>query len=345
MKQILITLSLLMFVLPNVYAEDSSLPWIQLTVTPSVETNTESQITLIPKDTELVDGDAFPIYQEAIQSFPKDFNSANFSQWRKLPNDLDQLPIEEIESELKKLEPTIILLSQAALCKDCNWPAIKPEQVQTLLSNDYNTFIKFMRILEFKAKIQIVQKQYDLAIETIKTNLKLANNLGRAPYLMHANIGAATGDVTLERIDQILQSNYTHNLYFALKELPQPLVDVSIAIKVEIDNLQNQSILLRSQFRQILEPAHERITKITNHVDRKIAALQIIEALRLYAGSNSGKFPEKLSDITKYKIPNDPVTGKPFIYKSTGTEATLQLEGTEGSEGRDAIRYEIILKQ
>ena len=38
-------------------------------------------------------------------------------------------------------------------------------------------------------------------------------------------------------------------------------------------------------------------------MNRRIAALQIIEALRLHAGSNVGKFPVKLSDVTDYEIP------------------------------------------
>jgi hypothetical protein len=81
-----------------------------------------------------------------------------------------------------------------------------------------------------------------------------------------------------------------------------------------------------------------------NHIDRMVAALQCIEALRLHAGIHDGKFPEKLSDVTDYKIPNDPVTKKSFSYTSTGSEAVLELEGTEYSEGRDAVRYEIKLK-
>jgi hypothetical protein len=79
-------------------------------------------------------------------------------------------------------------------------------------------------------------------------------------------------------------------------------------------------------------------------MERQITALQCIEALRLYAGSHDGKFPEKLSDVTEIKIPEDPVTKKPFSYTRTGSEAVLELEETEGSEGRDAVRYELKLK-
>ena len=95
------------------------------------------------------------------------------------------------------------------------------------------------------------------------------------------------------------------------------------------------------QFRKTLEPAHELVRKQMNYIDRKVAALQIIEAMRLYAGKHDGQFPQKLSDITDVEIPNDPVTKKQFEYKSTGSEATIQIEGTKDSDGRDSVRYEI----
>ena len=66
--------------------------------------------------------------------------------------------------------------------------------------------------------------------------------------------------------------------------------------------------------------------------------------MRLYAGTHEGKFPEKLSDITEVTVPNDPVTKKPFSYNRTGSNAVLEAEASEGSEGWDAMRCEISLK-
>jgi hypothetical protein len=36
---------------------------------------------------------------------------------------------------------------------------------------------------------------------------------------------------------------------------------------------------------------------------------------------------------------------KPFEYKSTDVGATIQIEGTEGSDGRDSVRIEIKMKK
>jgi len=57
--------------------------------------------------------------------------------------------------------------------------------------------------------------------------------------------------------------------------------------------------------------------------DRRVAALRIIEALRMHAASTGGTLPESLDEIKLVPIPLDPMTGKPFSYTRAGETATL----------------------
>ena len=343
MNRTIYILAILSFCTTTINANNSSLPWIELNVKPSNAAKSDQQIRLLPENKELIDGDAVKLYEKAIESFPQDFPSQKFSEWRKTPS--DQLPMQEVQSELKKLKPALDLVIHATRCKECNWPDIKPEEAQEYYSDDLKIYRNLAYAIVVQTKIQIYQGQYDNAIDSIKTGLKIANHLGDAPSLVQSMVGIAIGDRHLISVEELLQSDNAPNLYWALKDLPQPLTDARKAIKVETDNLKNYNGLLRSEFEKILKPAHDRILKQMNYIDRKIAALQGIEALRLYAGTHEGKFPDKLSDVTDNDIPNDPVTKKPFSYTSTGSEIVLQLDGTEGSEGRDAVRYEIKLKK
>jgi hypothetical protein len=321
-----------------------ALPWIDLTFSPAKATETAHKYKLLPTKEEQIDTDAAVLYQKAIQSLPQDYQPKQFSDWRRLPP--DQLPVEEVESALDKLKPILDLLSQAARSKQCNWPFIKPEQTHNQqFMDDLSKYRQFAFILDVQAKLRIAQGQYNQAKETLKTSLTMAEHLGDAPTLIQGLVGIAIAALNLSRIDKWIQSDNAPNLYWALEDLPQPFVDINKAIKIETDNLKNYNILLRKQFEKQLKPAHDQVRKQMNHVDRKIAALQCIEALRLYAGTHDGKFPEKLADVTDTKVPVDPVTKKQFSYKSTDSEAVLELEGTKGSDGRDAVRYEIKLKE
>lgn len=60
-------------------------------------------------------------------------------------------------------------------------------------------------------------------------------------------------------------------------------------------------------------------------LDRKIAILRIVEALRLYAASHEDRLPKALNDVDEVVIPVDPVSGRPFDYQLVGDVATLKV--------------------
>ena len=58
-------------------------------------------------------------------------------------------------------------------------------------------------------------------------------------------------------------------------------------------------------------------------VDRQMAAMTTVEAIRSYAAANGGKLPEHLEDIIETPAPANPATGKPFEYHVENDSATL----------------------
>jgi hypothetical protein len=315
---------------------------IELTISPStsIDMKTNQQIRILPTKNELTDANAALLYGKAINSLP-DGIEQQIAEWRKLPP--EKLPVIEVESFLTKLKPTLDFLNQAARCKQCNWPYVQPEQAgqQIPITNKY-TQMGF--ILDIKAKLLIYQGRYDQAIDTLKTSLKMAHDMGEPSTFIQGQVGLTIATMNCARIEQSIQSGKGPNFYWALQDINLPLVDLSKTMKLEIDNLKKYNVLVRSQMQKTLESSHKVGRQQMNYIDRRIAALQCIEALRLYSGNHNNKFPEKLSDITDLKIPNDPVTKKPFSYKNTGSGATLELEGTEGADSRDVVKYVLKLK-
>ena len=51
--------------------------------------------------------------------------------------------------------------------------------------------------------------------------------------------------------------------------------------------------------------------------------IRVIEAVRHYAATHDGMFPDKLEDITDIPVPLDPLTDKAFVWKVKGGQATL----------------------
>jgi hypothetical protein len=76
--------------------------------------------------------------------------------------------------------------------------------------------------------------------------------------------------------------------------------------------------------------------------DRKVAALRIVEALRMHA-AKEGRLPESLDEIKIVPIPIDPMTGKPFAYHREG--ATAVLSGPPPQPKQPGLTYRITLRK
>jgi hypothetical protein len=92
----------------------------------------------------------------------------------------------------------------------------------------------------------------------------------------------------------------------------------------------------------LLLPAISAAKTAEARTDRNIAALQILEAIRLYAASHNGRLPENLNDITEVPIPLDPVRGEPFVYYLDGRGAILE---SPASSSNLRLRYQIELER
>src|SRR5262249_3035188 len=94
-------------------------------------------------------------------------------------------------------------------------------------------------------------------------------------------------------------------------------------------------------------PPMGRIFLSRGRLERRLAALRTVEAIRLYAAEQKGEWPAPLADIKSVPVPNGPGTGKPFEYKKDGDRVTFRgptLKG-EGVNQNTLIWYEITIRK
>jgi hypothetical protein len=115
----------------------------------------------------------------------------------------------------------------------------------------------------------------------------------------------------------------------------------------EVENKLNQARVLGSSDDREIMPIVSLLLPAVNaargaqvRLEREIAALRVIEALRMHAAAHNGQLPGSLDDITIVPIPRNPATGKPFEYALNGATAVLTLPLSDGLASGNR-RYEI----
>jgi len=96
----------------------------------------------------------------------------------------------------------------------------------------------------------------------------------------------------------------------------------------------------------MMSPAMERAHESHARIERKLAALRTLEAIRLHASANGGQLPKALADVTALFVPGDPVTGKPFEYSVNGKSFTLIGPAPNGvkPDQRNSIHYQVTMR-
>lgn len=316
MKHIIIYLIILLSVVALAEART-----VEMTLHTAKTLDPVKKYALLPKTDKLTDADAAPLYEKALQSLPSDLAMEEIDTWLRTP--LDRLPRKKVQTVLEKLEPALKLLEHAARCKQCNWPYLYDDEIAEILGQ-YRRLIFFLAL---KMRFHIAQSRYDDAIGIAQTGFAMARHLSDEPTPIRGYAGIGIAAYTCRQLEEFIQGSDAPNLYQALRDLPKPLVDLTKQVQWED------------------EDSKGKVHSLMNRLDRHVAALQCLEAIRLYAAAHDGKFPNQLSDITQVPVPDDSVTRKPFIYNRTGSKAVLEGPAPEAAPAKEAIRYELSLKE
>ena len=95
---------------------------------------------------------------------------------------------------------------------------------------------------------------------------------------------------------------------------------------------------------RLLLPAVNKVQHPQARLDRKIAALRVIEALRLHAAAHDGRLPDTMAQVTVVPVPDDPGTGQPFEYQRDGATATITSRVPGEPTEKFGLRYRVAVR-
>jgi hypothetical protein len=459
---------------------DNDIEIVRMTVTPAAEPVPALKYRFVARDIDLKSGNAAPYYYRAelnlnalMKELRKEFDEdTQLSPWYG-PVDFEatpiaKLPLEEMRKASQKFDPFYNNdLRIAFERRSCDWELGTEEmhgvEMFSFLLYEVQGCREISRMMALRTRLAIAELRYNDAIELIRNQYRLGRDVAKMPFLVCGLVGVAIGNMANGPLIDLIANRDSPNMYWALSELPRPLIDVPWEARFEFGNLprafpfidraettehapQEWARLFRQTVRdyskvggnllggingrelddveagvgatllgltgyahakerliadgmdrervekmavgQVIAIYTERryrlfcddfeklwyvpyadFEKLSNSVEnrmrnatplgtdddreifpiasglipqiqaargaqmrleRNMAALRVIEALRMYAAGHDGQLPKALDEITIVPVPLNPATGKKFVYRLNGTTAVLELPPSDG---------------
>jgi hypothetical protein len=463
---------------------------IRLTVTPAREPVPALKYRLLARDIDLKPGNSAPYYYRAqlnLRTTMKNIRDKFDEEkvlvlWYGTDEDatpIAKLPVDKVREASRMFDPIYDQnLKPAFDLRDCDWQLnledMRGPDIVFLHLDEFQNCREISRMMMLRTRLAVAERRYDDAVELMRQNYRLGTDVAKLPFLVCGLIGIAIDRMTNTTAVELIANPDSPNLYWALTEMPEPLIDLRPATRFEINfgprmfpfihnsettdhSPQEWNRLLTQSFRDLqkaggaglmfgaasteggdvgaglaatvvgllgyshakhvlvaqgmdrdrvekmavgqviaiytertyrrfaddsekvslvpysqmdkaadaldkrlsaasptgsseerevipivslLLPAMQAARKAQVRLDRDVAALRVIEAIRMYAASHDGRLPARLEDINEVPVPVNPATGKPFAYRLQGATAILELPPSDKVSGGD-IRYEI----
>ena len=279
-------------------------------------------LRLLPGTAEMTDSDAGPLFDKIAQALPAKPDMTNLDNLTTQP--VGQLPLADAETLLRASAPILEQLHQAARCRSCELQAAPLEE---MTPNGYQwRYLAFL--LNLETHWQMARGQYPAAVETLRTGFATARHLAHGPTTSQSLVGIGMAARMCRDVELFAQQPGAPSLLTALAAMPRPFLNLEEQMASEV----------------VDEDTRQRINLLTGRVDRHLASLQCLEALRLYAAGHNNTLPQALSQITDVTIPVDPLTGTSFVYRREADKAFLAAPVPAGGRARDALQYELSFK-
>lgn len=189
---------------------------------------------LLPEVAELNPGNAVPAYLKCFAE------QNNFFFQKESAEERDRLlhcPLEEIKPGSLKNYGGIALrqADHAARLEYADWNILPQmrEHGYMLVIPEVQQMRTLAGALAVRCRGQIVDRDYDGAVRTLKTMFAMSRHLADHPTVISALVGMAIAQIALARIEEMLPQPGAPNLYWALTDLPDPLIDLRKGVSAD----------------------------------------------------------------------------------------------------------------
>jgi len=211
---------------------------IRLKVQPAPAPKPALRYQLLPELREMEPGNAILGYLKCFMEqqnffFNKEVEEKRY-KWSEMP--LKDLPVKELRAAgYRKDIPPLRQADYASRLDHADWQTLLPLRREGvgLLIPEVQQLRSLVVALRVRMRADIAERHFDDALATAKTMLALARHMGEHPSLISDLVGFAMVSMTISPLEEMLQQSGCPNLYWALTDLPDPLIDLRPGLQGE----------------------------------------------------------------------------------------------------------------
>jgi len=239
------------------------------TLDPAAEPIPALKHRLVTNLTEMNPGNAAIHYFRALvleRDLPREsrVNTDWFDQHNR------DLPLAEVTQWLQSRRLVLSEIAAAGLCESCDWGIrfqdLRGRDVIEIRLMEFQEMRNLTRMLKLKAQVEIAEKRFDDAIATLRSMHRLAHDVGKAPSVIVSLVSTAISAVTNDVTGELIASDHSPNLYWALRSLPDPLLDRQAVAQLDA-NMVFQLFPFLKDADSVARPAEEWQRLLTDAID------------------------------------------------------------------------------
>lgn len=184
-----------------------------------------------------------------------------------IPNYLRCFMDQDFSSPMETLSPAALRQADRAARMDKpDWQILLKAKTDgiSLLLPDVQKLRAIASALQERFHTEVAQHRIDEALRTAKTMFAMSRHMGEHPTLIGDLVGIAIATITIGPLEEMLAQPKCPNLYWALTNLPTPLINME-------KGWEGERLLIQSEFRELDDNAPmsaDQLEKLITHIDK-----------------------------------------------------------------------------
>jgi hypothetical protein len=209
-------------------------------LSPAKEPQYALQYKLLPALGECQPGNAATFYYRALlleHTLPKETTEQQETRQEWLDMPCDKLPVADVKKWLVTRFAVLSELKTATRCETCDWETrfqdLRGMDAISVRLQEFQEHRQLARILGLQAKLEIAEKKFDAALNSLQQSYRMAHDLDSVPNLIVNLIAIAELTKANETLGELIATEGSPNLYWALRGLPDPILNMHAPIQFE----------------------------------------------------------------------------------------------------------------